>query len=70
MRVYYNDQLGRYLVTILRNGEIESTKMVVDAKSWDTSIKHRLANHNRYHRIHGKYLLAHGYVPIESVHGS
>ena len=67
MRVYYNDQHDRYLVTILRTGEIESTKMIADAKTWDIGIKHRLANFKRYHKIHGKKLAEVGYTPIESV---
>lgn len=59
--VFINSE-GRYLVNILRNGDVETTKMPEDARSWPVDSKVRLSKLDVFLETNKEILNSKGFI--------
>lgn len=60
-KVYVNKE-GRYLVEIFRNGDIDTTKVLEDARLWLASSNTRMSNLRDFTKRHKELLDAKGFT--------
>jgi|LSQX01.1.fsa_nt_gb hypothetical protein len=69
MRTYkvFVNKDGRYLVSILKNGDVDTTKMFEDARSWCVDSNSKMSNLRVFTKRHKELLDSKGFVLKEII---